>query len=279
MFHLVTQWGQIPSWKMKWGVDGAFHFFFFWGTAEAKSRRQIFTYTVKFWSKSRVSLIFFPLPSWLTHILYKSVLPLLLLRTNLFLHLLASPGFTPAKNMSMNCLGGKINQPFASGRLCGFEISCCDASNEEKLNIIPNSQRIVFVHFNVPSMQTCDAQPIPNLDISIRRPLSKDLSSSLLIKVLLCSICLIHVERHGRNNKHNTGRTRIWKVIYQLRFEIKRKTWRHERHVRSAQVEYFESTKGILCVVCISALDSITWKKNSTLHVVYCSSKKKKKKW
>lgn len=60
MFHLVTQWGQIPSWKMKWGVDGGFHFFFFWGTAEAKSRRQIFTYTVKCWSKSRISLIFFP---------------------------------------------------------------------------------------------------------------------------------------------------------------------------------------------------------------------------
>lgn len=60
MFHLVTQWGQIPSWKMKWGVDGGFHFFSFWGTAEAKSRSQIFTYTVKFWSKSRISLIFFP---------------------------------------------------------------------------------------------------------------------------------------------------------------------------------------------------------------------------
>lgn len=139
MFHLVTQWGQIPSWKMKWelSVDGGFHYFFFFGEQlKQKVGGRFLRILWSFGVKAESPWFFFPLPSWLTHILYQSVLPVLLLRTNLFLHLFASPGFTPVKNMSMNCLGGGINQSFASGWLCGFEISCCDASNEEKLNII-----------------------------------------------------------------------------------------------------------------------------------------------
>lgn len=83
-----------------------------------------------------ISMIFFPpLPSWLACILYQSVLPLLLLRTNLFLHLLASSGFTPKEEYQYESLGVKRNQPFASGRRSvAWKSVAVMAEEEEKLN-------------------------------------------------------------------------------------------------------------------------------------------------
>lgn len=134
MFYLVTQRGQIPSWKIKWGVVGGFHFFFFWGVAEAKNRREFFYVCYEVLEHKRnLHDIFSPPVLTGMHTVSKC-----LTTTALENKFISAPlGFSwrhTAEEYEYKLLGVKINQLFAS-RWWSVDISCCDAQKKKKSSI------------------------------------------------------------------------------------------------------------------------------------------------
>lgn len=151
MFHLVTQWGQIPSWKMKWelSVDGGFHFFFFFGEQlKRKVRGRFLRILWSFGVKAESPWFFFPHPVLTdTHTVSKCITTTTL--ENKFISApLRFSWLHTGEEYEHELLGGGNKSTICIRTTLWIwnQLLWCIAWRKAQYH--PNSQRIVFVHFH-----------------------------------------------------------------------------------------------------------------------------------